>query len=406
LMLKPKHDINMTNKLLTEEFGTAASIKSRVTRGSVLSAITSVQQRLKLYSKTPENGLIIYCGEVQTLEGREKKLCFDFEPFKPIDQNVYHCDNKFYTAPLTALLEDDDTYGFLIVDGNGALFGTLRGNHREVLHKFSVALPKKHGRGGQSALRFARLRLEKRHNYVRKVGELATQHFIPNGETPCVRGLVVAGSAEFKAQLLNSTELFDRRLAAIVIPPLLDIAYGGEAGFNQAIELAADALKDVKFVAEKKLLSSFMTEVAMDSGRYCFGIHETMQALEAGAVETLIVWENLEIRRLVLHNAFAEKDQVVYATPQQEKLPSLYVDRNTQQDLEVRDRELFLDWILQHYKSFGTKLEFVSDRSQEGSQFCKGFGGIGGLLRYTLDVQHCDCDDSAVFPADSDDDFM
>lgn len=40
---------------------------------------------------------------------------------------------------------------------------------RDVLHKFSVDLPKKHGRGGQSALRFARLRLEKRHNYVRKV---------------------------------------------------------------------------------------------------------------------------------------------------------------------------------------------------------------------------------------------
>ena len=56
------------------------------------------------------------------------------------------------------------------MDGNGSLFGTLSGNTREVLHKFTVELPKKHGRGGQSALRFARLRLEKRHNYVRKVG--------------------------------------------------------------------------------------------------------------------------------------------------------------------------------------------------------------------------------------------
>ncbi len=55
------------------------------------------------------------------------------------------------------------------MDGNGSLFGTLSGNTREVLHKFTVDLPKKHGRGGQSALRFARLRLEKRHNYVRKV---------------------------------------------------------------------------------------------------------------------------------------------------------------------------------------------------------------------------------------------
>lgn len=60
-------------------------------------------------------------------------------------------------------------YGFIVMDGNGSLFGTLSGNSREVLHKVSVDLPKKHGRGGQSALRFARLRMEKRHNYVRKV---------------------------------------------------------------------------------------------------------------------------------------------------------------------------------------------------------------------------------------------
>ena len=36
------------------------------------------------------------------------------------------------------------------------------------------------GRGGQSALRFARLRMEKRHNYVRKVAETAVQMYITN----------------------------------------------------------------------------------------------------------------------------------------------------------------------------------------------------------------------------------
>lgn len=58
------------------------------------------------------------------------------------------------------------------MDGNGSLFGTISGNTREILGKFSVELPKKHGRGGQSALRFARLRMEKRHNYVRKVWKI------------------------------------------------------------------------------------------------------------------------------------------------------------------------------------------------------------------------------------------
>jgi peptide chain release factor subunit 1 len=72
------------------------------------------------------------------------------------------------------LLGDDDRFGFIIVDGSGALFGELQGSARTILQKISVMLPKKHGRGGQSQNRFARLREEKRHNYVRKVAELAT----------------------------------------------------------------------------------------------------------------------------------------------------------------------------------------------------------------------------------------
>merc|ERR1712142_940976 len=112
--------------MLADEFGTAPNIKSRVNRLSVLSAITSVQQRLKLYNKVPPNGLVIYYG-------KEKKVNIDFEPFKPINTSLYLCDNKFHTEALTALLSDDNKFGFIIMDGNGALFGTLTGNTREVL---------------------------------------------------------------------------------------------------------------------------------------------------------------------------------------------------------------------------------------------------------------------------------
>lgn len=77
----------------------------------------------------------------------------------------------------------------------------------QVLHKFTVDLPKKHGRGGQSALRFARLRMEKRHNYVRKVAEVATQLFI-SADRPNVAGLILAGSADFKTELSQS-DMFD-----------------------------------------------------------------------------------------------------------------------------------------------------------------------------------------------------
>lgn len=103
-------------------------------------------------------------------------------------QSPPHCP----THPLTPRDPALRRYGFIVMDGNGTLFGTLSGNTREILHKFTVDLPKKHGRGGQSALRFARLRMEKRHNYVRKVAELATQIFITN-DRPNVAGLVLSG---------------------------------------------------------------------------------------------------------------------------------------------------------------------------------------------------------------------
>lgn len=67
---------------LTPPIRAASNIKSRVNRLSVLAAITSTQQRLKLYSKVPPNGLVIYCGTILTDEGKEKKVNFDFEPFK------------------------------------------------------------------------------------------------------------------------------------------------------------------------------------------------------------------------------------------------------------------------------------------------------------------------------------
>ena len=147
-----------------------------------------------------------------------------------VDDLILTGDDAETLQKTQELLESDSKFGFIVMDGNGTLFGTVAGNTREVIHKFTVDLPKKHGRGGQSALRFARLRDEKRHNYVRKVAELAVQHFITNDKVN-VTGLVLAGSADFKTELSQS-DMFDPRLAAKVIK-VVDVSYGGENGFNQ-----------------------------------------------------------------------------------------------------------------------------------------------------------------------------
>ena len=214
-----------------------------------------------------DNGLVLYCGTILTDDGKEKRVNIDFEPFKAINTSLYLCDNKFHTEALHELLEDDDTFGFIVMDGNGCLYATLQGNTRSVLHKFTVDLPKKHGRGGQSALRFARLRLEKRHNYVRKCAEMAVQFFITDNKCN-VAGLVLAGSADFKTDLLQS-DMFDPRLQKQVIKTV-DVSYGMDPGFNQAIELSAECLSNVKLVQEKRLLQKYFDEISQDTGKYCF----------------------------------------------------------------------------------------------------------------------------------------
>merc|ERR1711934_765062 len=388
LIVPPKDDVARANKMLGDEFGTATNIKSRVNRLSVLSAIKSTQERLKLYNRVPKNGLVVYCGTILTEDNKEKKVTIDFEPFKPINTSLYLCDNKFHTEALQSLLQSDDKFGFIIMDGNGTLFGTLSGNTRETIHKVSVELPKKHGRGGQSAMRFARLRLEKRHNYVVKIAELANSLYLTNDRIN-VTGLILAGSADFK-NVLSANDVFDGRLNCKIIS-IVDIAYGGENGFNQAIELAAPALGNVKFIHEKKLIGQYFEEIAQDSGKYCFGVEDTLKALEMGAVETLMCWEELPTMRLTFQPLPGTEDDIVkILTVEQMEDDSHYKDEETGTDLEVKEKKTLVEWVCEKYKDFGAAFEFVTNKSTEGSQFCRGFGGIGGLLRYKVDFMEMD----------------
>jgi len=374
LVSPPGTAIPQINRMLTEEYGTATNIKSRVNRLSVLDAITSTQQRLKRYNRIPPNGLLLYCGTILTPEGKEKRVTIDMEPFKPINTSLYMCDNRFHVDCLKELLEDEDVYGFIIMNGDGCLYGTLQGNTRNVLHQFSVELPKKHGRGGQSSVRFARLRMEARHNYVRKVAENATQQFITDGERCTLKGIVLAGSADFKTELSKS-DLFDARLSAKVLQ-IVDIAYGGSAGFNQAIQLSSECLGNIRYVQEKKLLQQFFTELQMDSGKTCYTLEDTITALEMGAVEVLMIWEQLPVEcRVVRERQSGEESMQLLKEP---------LDA---QRYELVEQVPFLEWIANNYQKFGAKMEFMTDHSHEGNQFVKGFSGVGGLLRWKIDFE-------------------
>lgn len=342
LLIPPRDQIAKIQKMLVEEYGTATNIKSRVNRLSVLSAITSAQQKLKTYSKTPENGLGIFVGTVVD-NNKDRKISVGITPFKPINTSLYLCDSRFHVEALLSLFEDEEKFGFVVMDGHSTVFATLEGNTKTILQTLNIDLPKKHGRGGQSSVRFARLRLEKRHNYVKKVSEICTALYITNDKLN-VEGLVLAGHSDFKNELRQH---LDPRIKVIKV---VDTNYGGDSGLNEAIELCSDVLKDVKFNKEKKVLKDFFHEISTD-GKYVYGMKDTLKALDMGCVETLIVYENLDA---------------------------------------PYNSGLFVDYIAENFKAYGCALIFVSNKSPEGTQFVEGFGGVGGILRYKIEMEMSD----------------
>ena len=226
-------------------------------------------------------------------------------------------------------------------------------------------------------------------------------------------------------------------------------------GAAQAIELSADILANVKFIQEKKLIGKYFDEISQDTGarprhpytrcraprrhrtappcgcplltpcvcfistlpvctpraphplgKYCFGVEDTLSCLDMGAVETLLVWENLEITRHTLLNPVTGATIVKHLTPEQEKDTSNFIDKeNGGTELEPQDKIALLEWFANEYKRFGCSLEFVTNKSQEGSQFCRGFGGIGGILRYQVDRRQFEVDsdvDGGEFYSDDD----
>jgi peptide subunit release factor 1 (eRF1) len=94
-----------------------------------------------------------------------------------------------------------------------------------------------------------------------------------------------------------------------------------------------------------------------------------LYAIEEGVVETLIVWENFGINRYVFKNSV-----IKYLNHEQEADRNNFLDPATSSELEVQEVRSFIEWSR-------CELEFVNNQSLEGSQFCRGLGGIRAILR-------------------------
>lgn len=92
-------------------------------------------------------------------------------------------------------------------------------------------------------------------------------------------------------------------------------------------------------------------------------------------------------------NPSLDKTEVKYLDARGMKDNKNFKDAETGVELDVLEQTPLLEFLCAQYKTFGTALEIVTDKSQEGAQFCKGFGGIGGILRYGMNFQDFEVDE-------------
>jgi peptide chain release factor subunit 1 len=110
--------------------------------------------------------------------------------------------------------------------------------------------------------------------------------------------------------------------------------------------------------------------------------------------------------RYEIKNPVKNETKVHLLTEAQEKDPKYFKDAETGVDCEVINSEQLADWLLLNFKKYGINIELITDKSSEGNQFCKGFGGIGGFLRYKIDVDDIVGDSEPHDGFDPDEDFI
>jgi peptide chain release factor subunit 1 len=84
--------------------------------------------RLSQLKSLPENGLIIFCGEIIT---RGDQTDFEYHvivPPTPVKSFSYRCNSKFETDDAENLSEVKDLYGLIVLDLHEACWGTLSGS--------------------------------------------------------------------------------------------------------------------------------------------------------------------------------------------------------------------------------------------------------------------------------------
>jgi peptide chain release factor subunit 1 len=372
LYIPPEKNLSDVMAQMREEYSQASNIKSARTRKNVQAALEVIMQRLKLIKELPENGLVLLVGTIP--RGIKDKIeVYMIEPPEKVMTYTYHCDSQFLLEPIKEMLQEKDTYGLLVLDRGEATIGLLKGKRIEVVRRINSNVPRKHSRGGQSQRRFERLIEIAAHEYFKRVAKHASEVFMT---TPDLRGVLIGGPGPTKEFFVNEGYLHPEVQKKII--DTIDTSYTDDYGIRELVDNASRVFRDLEVTKEKKLVRRFMREVVKDNGLAAYGEKEVKKFLSIGAVETVLISEEVESFRVVASCSscgHSESKTVQDLKGYTETCP------RCGESLGIDEFKSTLDEFQELAEATGARVEVISTETEEGQQL-KAFGGIAAILRF------------------------
>ena len=369
---------------LQQEQGTADNIKSDLTRSHVVDSLGKVVQRLKLYKKTPERGLVMFCGALPPESGgplgSEVITAWEIDPPKDLKQYLYRCDDHFHVDILKDMLKDDNLIGFLAIDAKDTGWGLLHGDKIEVLSQTGSGVAGKHRQGGQSAKRFQKLREMELTYYFNRVAETTREYFI---DIYPIKGLVISGPGPTKEDFINGNYL-EYRLQNMIINTI-DASYSGAEGIREAFSKSANILGDFRMVEEKKLVEDLFREINGNTGKGSYGLQEIIEYLKNNVVKTLMITDNTNMHRVEgkckrckhAQEEIVERPQVISKKTEYTNNPCPSCKA---MEVEAFEQDI-VDYLELLAAKTGSQLEVISGSTEHGNMLAS-LGKVGAILRY------------------------
>ncbi|MBR9702047.1 peptide chain release factor 1 [Candidatus Pacearchaeota archaeon] len=328
------YDVNAVQRQLEAEKGTAKNIKSTSTRKNVSEALEKIVRFLKTLKKTPENGLAIFAGNVESSEEGGGMRIWEIEPPMPLKVRLYRCDKEFVLETLKEQLEVDEIFALIVMDRKEATLGILEGKRIELIRNMTSGIPSKVRAGGQSSQRFHRITEGLTRDFYKRIAEEVKKTFFDN---PKLKGILVGGPIPTKDEFLEGEYMVTKLREKVI--GRVDLGDSSESGLKELVEKSQDILASQEIIKEKQLLEMFFETLGEKPDLAKYKEKDIKKALEFGAVDVLILSKDF-------------------------------------------DKKLAKEFKMKAL-SIGSTVEIVSTETEEGKQFFN-LSGAGALLRFKI----------------------